>query len=193
MTQLPDNPLIYLIGLAILLGALFSMRHLFGRLKLAQHSATLSLGLLAVLATFALWQDIRGNGPNRSAVYAQSGQIELTRARDGHYYATLLINGSPIEFVVDTGATSVVLTQSAARQAGLDPDTLAFFTEAMTANGPVPTSPVTLKTVDFEGLNDRNVRAFVNGGEMSTSLLGMSYLNRFDRIEISQGKLLLVR
>ena len=115
------------------------------------------------------------------------GRIELPRAPDGHYYATLEVNGTPLRFVIDTGATSMVISQADAVRAGLRRDDLLFFSEAMTANGTVRTAPVSLDTVAIGPFVDRDVRAYVNGGEMDESLLGMSYLDRFDRLEITGG------
>lgn len=193
MTETPDNVLIYITLLAVALAVLYGLRDRLGLVRLAQHTGTLTIGAMIVLGALALWQDVRGQGPGRQAMFAQDGQIELTRARDGHYYATLLLNGAPVDFVVDTGATAVVLSKADAQRAGLDVENIAYFSEAMTANGPVATAPVVLDQVSFGAIQDRRVRAFVNGGEMEGSLLGMSYLNRFEKIEISGGKLILTR
>ena len=63
----------------------------------------------------------------------------------------------------------------------------------MTAHGPVRTAPVRLDDVAIGPFHDNNVRAFVNEGDMRTSLLGMEYLNTFARIEIAGGRLILER
>ncbi|MGB0439794.1 MAG: retropepsin-like aspartic protease family protein, partial [Paracoccaceae bacterium] len=70
---------------------------------------------------------------------------------------------------------------------------LAFFGEAMTANGMVRTAPVLLDRVALGPFQDSNLPASVNAGEMRQSLLGMSYLQRFDRLEISNNRLVLER
>lgn len=127
------------------------------------------------------------------SVLAEDGRIEIPRNADGHFYANLNINGTSIRFVVDTGATDLVLTQEDARRAGLDPDNLPYFGRAMTANGEVRTAPVWLEDVSFSGIDDRDVRASVNEGEMSQSLLGMSYLERFEQITIAGNRLILIR
>ena len=123
----------------------------------------------------------------------QDGRIELVMQPDGHYYMTAAINGKPVEFVVDTGASQVVLTQEDARRVGLNPSDLDFIGSANTANGLVQTAPVRLDTVQVGDMIDKNVRAVVNGGKMDGSLLGMTYLNRFEKIEISRGRLILTR
>lgn len=133
---------------------------------------------LGVMAGYLLWQDISGDVMPRQAVI-EGGAIVLPRARDGHYYATLTIGGTDVEFVVDTGATNVVLSRPDAERLGLDPDAMAFTGEAMTANGTVRTARVTLSDVELGPLRDDILRAYVTDGEMDVSLLGMDFLGRF--------------
>jgi len=127
-----------------------------------------------------------------NAVLVDGGQIELSRARDGHFYAVLEINGNDVEFIVDTGASNVVLTREDAARVGFDPDELSYLGRANTANGTVRTASVRLSTVSFGGTIVNDLRAAVNGGPMFSSLLGMSYLSRFTRIEIEGDRLRLV-
>ena len=63
----------------------------------------------------------------------------------------------------------------------------------MTANGPVSIAPVRLREMTLGPYTDRNVSASVNSGEMKISLLGMSYLNLYSSIEISQKQMILKR
>ncbi|NNU80802.1 TIGR02281 family clan AA aspartic protease [Halovulum dunhuangense] len=121
------------------------------------------------------------------------GSIALPRSPGGSFEATLQVNGVPVRFLVDTGATEVVLSLEDARRAGFDPDRLEFRGRAITANGTVQTAPIRIEEITFAGLTDRNIRASVNGGELGVSLLGMNYLNRFERIEITSDRMLLVR
>jgi aspartyl protease family protein len=106
---------------------------------------------------------------------------------------TLDINDVPVKFVVDTGASDMVLTLKDAERVGLNRADLQFFGRAMTANGEVRIAPVRLDKVSVGGLSDMRVSASVNEGEMTQSLLGMSYLQRWDRIEIVGDELILTR
>ncbi|MGX9353875.1 retropepsin-like aspartic protease family protein [Roseobacteraceae bacterium S113] len=185
-----------LIYLVVLLGAVVfwfiaSNRESMG--KILQQSLLWGLIFLGVIAAYGLWDDIRGTVLPQQAVFEEEGRIELPRMPDGHYYLTAEVNGAQTRFVVDTGATSVVLTQDAARAAGLDPSELAFTSIARTANGSVRTAPVVLDSLNVGAVEARGVRAVVNEGDMPESLLGMSYLQRFDRIEIADGLLILVK
>ena len=126
-------------------------------------------------------------------ISAETGEITVPRSADGHYYLTLQVNDTPIRFVVDTGATDMVLTRADAVTAGVDPGDQGFSGRARTANGTVRVAPVRLDTVAIGPVQDRNVRASVNDGEMDTSLLGMTYLHRFSSIQITNGEMILSR
>lgn len=119
--------------------------------------------------------------------------IELRRASDGHFHATLEVNGRRVRFMVDTGASDIVLSRADAERVGLDPAELRYLGSALTANGPVATAPVRLAVVQFGDFTDTDVRATVNAGALDVSLLGMSYLDRFDSIQISGERMRLVR
>lgn len=148
---------------------------------------------VGVIGAVGLWEDLKSDVVPRQLVLEGGSRIELPLSRDGHYYMTLEANGSPVRFVVDTGATDIVLTRQDAEMLGIDVDDLAFSSIARTANGVVQTAPTVLKTLAAGGVIDRNVRVVVNGGEMDASLLGMRYLRSFSRIEISNRTMVLER
>lgn len=180
-----------LLGSALAAGLFVQSRRNIG--KALQQMVVWALLFVGVVAVYGLWQDISQTVLPKQMVFEDRGQIELPRAPDGHYYVTLELNGTPTRFVVDTGASSMVLTRQAARKAGIDDASLHFLTEAMTANGMVQTARVTLDEVGLGPYTDRRVPAYVNAGDMDNSLLGMSYLDRFSKLEISGGKLVLHR
>ncbi|SMX34515.1 retropepsin-like aspartic protease family protein [Actibacterium lipolyticum] len=185
-----------MIYLVLLLGAIlgyFLVQNRDRLGKVVQQAAVWGLIFVGVIAGIGLWSDIRNTVIPRQAVFAEQGRVEVPRAPDGHFYLTLSVNDAPLRFVVDTGASEVVLTPEDAKKAGLDTSDLAFTSEARTANGVVKTARVKLRDVQLGALVDVNVRAWVNGGEMDTSLLGMSYLQRFEKMEITRDLLVLTR
>jgi aspartyl protease family protein len=123
--------------------------------------------------------------PNRDVEAALDAegraQVVLKRNRAGHYVAGGRINGEPVVFLLDTGATDVALPFAVARRLGLP---LGEERVSRTANGNVRTWSTRLDSVDVGGLTARRVRASVlpnmPGEEV---LLGMSYLKRFDLIQ----------
>lgn len=161
--------------------------------KVAQQAIAWALIFVGAIAAVGLWDDIRSTVRPMQSVVTEAGRVEVPRALDGHYYLTLKVNGQPVDFMIDTGASQVVLTAADAVRIGLDTDSLAYVGRAMTANGEVRTAPVRLDEVALGPVVDEDVRAFVNEGEMDMSLLGMSYLQRWRHIEITGGALVLTR
>ncbi len=143
-----------------------------------------------IAAGYALWSGIRRDSFAVQAV--ENGRIEVPRSGDGHYYITLDVGGQPIEFMADTGATTVVLTKADARKVGIDPDTLMYLGEASTANGMVRTARTRVENVSLGPFEDDQLTVWVNDGDLDISLLGMDYLGRF-RIEIDANKMVLSR
>ena len=189
----PDyGRLIYLglLGSILVVWLLVHNRQSLG--KLAQAAIAWVLIFLGVLAAYGLWDDIRQTVQPRQT-FVNADTIEVPRARDGHFYMTLMVNDVPVDFLVDTGATHLVLTMADAARVGLAPDDLQFTGRAVTANGEVRTAPVQLDRVALGQITDRNIRAWVNQGELEQSLLGMSYLQNWRKIEITSKGLLLSR
>lgn len=180
-----------LLGTAIALSHLVANRGNLGRV--ARQAALWALIFLGAIAVVGLWPTIRDTVVPRQAVLQDGRQITVPMSADGHFYLSLDLNGVPVRFVVDTGASEMVLSARDAARIGLDPGKLIYSGRAMTANGMVQTAPVRLATVALGPVVDQGVRAVVNQGELRESLLGMSYLNRFSRLEIANGRLVLDR
>ncbi len=193
MTSFEIGRLAYLglLGAALLLIVLVQYRGRMGQMM--QQAAIWGLIFIGAIAAVGLWDDITRSSAQVQALASEEGRITVPRARDGHYYLTLSVNDEPVRFVVDTGASAVVLKRADAARAGIDLDALRYFGQAFTANGPVATAPVQLDSIGLGPIQDRNLRAWVNQGEMEHSLLGMEYLQRFGRIEITGGELILTR
>ena len=97
----------------------------------------------------------------------------------------------PIRFLVDTGASDVVLSPSDARKLGFDPDHLKFTRPYNTANGVVWGASVTLNRVAIGPVALDGVAASVNGAAMGQSLLGMSFLGRLSGYAVENGRMTL--
>lgn len=186
--------LIYLGILLTVLGGGFLAARRLKVSQLVQGAAVWVFIFVGAIIVAGLWGDLRNTVAPRQAVFQSAGETRISapRAPDGHYYFTLEINDVPVEFVVDTGATDLVLTRQDAARVGLDLDSLAFLGIASTANGQTRTATVRLDKVQLGPLVEQDVRAVVNGGEMFGSLLGMAYLQHFGRIEIEGNRLTLI-
>jgi len=183
---------IYLVLLLLVVAGYFIVDNRAHLGRVAQQAMIWGLIFVGFIAVFGLWSDIRSDLSPRQSV-SDAGAIELPRAPDGHFYLTAQINGADITFVVDTGATDIVLSQDDARAVGIDPDALDYLGSASTANGVVRTARVTLDDFRLEGMADTRLRAVVNQGDLDGSLLGMAYLDRFSRIEIAGDRMILTR
>jgi len=158
-----------------------------------RHAVLWGLIFVGVAAGYGLWQNMTDRGPSVTG----DGEIVLRAGSDRHFKLDLQVNGTPITFILDTGASDIVLSQDDAARVGLDPDSLPYLGQARTANGTVGLARVELAEVVLaEGgleFRDLNVPAFVNEGELDVSLLGMGYLSRYARIAIEGERLILQR
>ncbi len=185
--------LAYLVILGTVLVSWYLIQNRDSLGRVFKQASAWVLIFLGVIAVIGLWDDISQTVRPTQAVHAEQGRVEVPRSPDGHYYLTLLINDTAVKFVVDTGATSVVLSREDAQRIGFDLDDLQFYQRAQTANGEVRTAPVILDRVALGAIEDRSLPAQVNDGDLFGSLLGMTYLQRWSKIEISNGELVLLR
>jgi aspartyl protease family protein len=113
-------------------------------------------------------------------------EIRIRKRLDGHFNANVEVNGRPISMIVDTGASSIVLTPEDAAKVGIDVDNLAYNLPVLTANGRTLAARVRLDKVAIGPLDRSNVDALVaKHGAMTQSLLGMSFLSRLRSYEFS--------
>jgi aspartyl protease family protein len=117
-------------------------------------------------------------------------ETRLTPGPGGHFHATALVNGQPVEFIVDTGATTIALTLEDARRIGLAVDPSTFTEVGMGAGGPVRGQEVTIDSVSVDGREVRTLRGVVLEG-LQDSLLGQSYLTRIGEVRMSGGVMIL--
>lgn len=187
--QIASLAFLVLLGSAIAFW--FFVENRQGISKTVRQLAVWALIFIGVIAAYGLWGDIRSTVVPTQSLSLDEGRIEVPRAPDGHYHLVLDVNGVPVDFLVDTGASAVVLSRRDAERAGLAPDDLDYYTSARTANGEVATAPVRLEQLG--PFDDGGIRAFVNGGELDKSLLGMDYLQRFGTVQITGDRLILAR
>lgn len=120
--------------------------------------------------------------------------VEIPRRTNGHFVTRVRINGAPVEMMVDTGASSVVLTPQDAERAGIDTSKLNYSIPVSTANGRAMVALVQLRAISIGDIGASNVRAHIAGpGALSQSLLGMSFLSRLRSYEVRNGVLILRR
>jgi aspartyl protease family protein len=118
--------------------------------------------------------------------------VEIVRAAGGEFTVRADVNGRRIQMLIDTGATSVVLTPEAAKTAGLPVDLLKYDVPIETAKGRGRAASVTLDRLAVGNIVERRVPALVSEpGDLKTSLLGMSFLNRLESFEVRGSRIVL--
>jgi aspartyl protease family protein len=118
--------------------------------------------------------------------------VQIARTQSGEFALKAKINGVEAAMVIDTGATSVVLTYETAKAAGLPLELLLYDVDVETASGHTRAARLTLDRLAIGKLVERSVPALVvPHGQMKTNLLGMSFLDRLESWEVHADKLML--
>ena len=113
-------------------------------------------------------------------------EVRIRKRLDGHFTATVKVNGKSISMIVDTGASTIVLRPEDAKKAGIDVSRLTYRVPVLTANGRTIAARVRLDEVAIGPLDRKKVDALVaQPGALTQSLLGMSFLSRLRSYEFS--------
>jgi len=118
-------------------------------------------------------------------------EIAVDSGAGGHFWLEAEVNGIDIPFIVDTGASAVVLTEGDAARIGLHVNEQDFTLRFQTANGEIAAAPVRLDRVRIGDLIVDDVEAAVVNAPLETSLLGMTFLDRLVGYQVEDGRLLL--
>ncbi len=144
-----------------------------------QGRALLWLGALGLLAALiALFQALLPQNGGIVESFSEGGRamVVVQRGDHGHYVAEGAINGRPVVFLIDTGATDVALPESLARELGLE---FGPRVRVVTAGGPMDAWMTRLDSVSIGDLALSNVRGTITRGALDEVLLGMSFLRHF--------------
>lgn len=129
---------------------------------------------------------------DRSSTHVEvsAGTVTLPRAADGHFYAEAQVNGMPIKFMVDTGATSIALSREDAQRAFIATDPAMDQVIGSGASGAVKGQFVRLERVSLGPAEVRDMDAAVLAGGKQ-SLLGQSFLSKFNSVTIEDDRMVL--
>jgi aspartyl protease family protein len=191
--------LIYRLGWLALIGASV-LAFARARPKSALRNAAIWVAIFVVLTGIMSFKDdaafigkrfLGALSPMQGMAH-EDGSVSFPAGPDGHFHIQAIVNGGRVTFMVDTGASDIVLAPNDARRIGFDPDMLEFDQLAETANGTVSGAAIRLDSLTVGPIDMGGVPATVNGADMSESLLGMEFLNRLHGWRVENGVLTLV-
>ncbi|MDB5428400.1 MAG: family clan aspartic protease [Phenylobacterium sp.] len=164
----------------------------------ARHAA-IWVGVVAVLFVGVAYrgelagvaQRVRSEFAPAYPVATGAHELVVTQDNGGGFFVMGQINGRPVRFLIDTGASDTVLSPADARRLGVDVAALHFDHVAETANGLGYGAPFTADSLAVGPIKFANVPMAINQSPMSYSLLGMTFLRRLDSFEVRGSKLVL--
>jgi aspartyl protease family protein len=128
---------------------------------------------------------------NATSGFADSGEVVLNRAADGHYYAQGNADGAALRFLVDTGATVVALTESDAQQLGHYLSGSELTVVGRGVSGAVKGKAVTIARLSVGNISAENVPAVIIPEGLPVSLLGQAFLSKIAHVTISDNRMTL--
>ena len=192
---------LYVVGLVAMLAMVSSGLIFMHRINLGEVIRNISIwtGLAIVLLlgfTYrseltGIYYRVIGELVPGQAIILEGNTIILSVSRDGHFYANGKANGKKLRFMIDTGASDVVLSPVDASRIGINVEKLQFTKTYQTANGIGLGAPYRLNSLAIGSLEYAKFAVSVNKSDMVTSLLGMSFLERLQSFEFRGSKLYL--
>lgn len=166
------------------------------------HSLKLAVAVLVLGLALVFFIDRDGAGtpapasrplaaPAPRAAVPSVSELVLQAGAHGHFTVEAMVNGTPITFLVDTGASAIYLTPDDAARLGWTPQRLTYSERYSTASGVVHAAPVTLRSLRIGQLEFYDLPASVGQQPSSISLLGMTFLKRFQSYEVRGDRLIL--
>ncbi len=172
----------------------------------ARNMGILVVGCLLIAGALGHFSRTGDAGPEPAAQARQASEPPVSQAAqseatgdemivragpNGHFMVDAVVDGVEIRFLVDTGASSVVLTAADAERLGYRLDGLEYSERYQTANGEILGAPVILPELRIGDLEIEDVRSSVIRAPLSTSLLGMTFLSRLESFEVRAEGLIL--
>jgi len=198
LSGLAQGQLVYLIAWlcliasGIVLGSRFALRH-------SLRNVAIWTTIFAILGLGYLYRDFFADTYERfraeilpaEPVAVGEHTLVLTQSDTGEFVATGTVNGTAVSFLIDTGASDIVLAPQDAQRIGVDVSTLTYNLPSETANGIGNGAPLTVNTLTLGRIDLQHVSVVVNQAPMGRSLLGLAFLRRLKSFSFSGQKLTL--
>jgi aspartyl protease family protein len=190
--------LLYRLGLLVLVGSAVA-RMFRGRYGEAAKMTLIWAGVVLALAIGYTYRFELKDISNRvmaemvpGHAAARGRTVEMARTSAGDFHISTQVNGAKVSMVLDTGASTVMLTRDAAVAAGLPVEMIKYNVNIDTANGRTYAAAAIIDRIAVGGIVERNVPALIaQPGTLKTSLLGMSFLSRLQGWEVRGDKVVM--
>ncbi len=189
--------LIWGIGALVLVGSALAARRLaWGQtIKYALAWVAIFIGLYALVLfkdDFAMvWNRAKADLGYGTVATVRGGETVIPRAQDGHYWVTATVNGKPVEFLIDTGATMTAITPETARTLGLEVDRSGIPMIVGTANGEIEAWPSQVDAITVGNISMGPLDVQVSDVPDSVNLLGMNWLSTLGRWRVEGREMVL--
>ncbi len=137
----------------------------------------------------SIWERVKADISGTAGQSISGEAIELRRQDDGHYWITVDINGKPVRFMVDSGATMTAINATTAKEAGVEADGYPIILS--TANGRVAAKRATVQSLVVGPHKIENHPVVVSESFGDVNLLGMNFLNDMQSWRVESNKMIL--
>jgi aspartyl protease family protein len=117
--------------------------------------------------------------------------VSFDAGSNGHFYVPAALNGKNVDFIADTGASDIFLTQEDAKKIGISTYNLNYSLIYNTANGQVKAAQTNVQSLAVGPIVLNNIPVSISENNGGVSLLGMAFFNKLSRYEVKEGKLTL--
>lgn len=188
--------MVYLLGFLVLVGSAL----VAGRASLGSMAKMALVWLVIFVIGFVIFSyrseltgifSRLGAEANPAGGLISDGELRLRPRQDGHFWVRVEVNGKPVTFLVDSGASAIGLSTDAARTIGMDIDALRYDGVVQTANGAMRVAPIRLDRIEVGPIVRRDLAGFVAPGIGDTNVLGMNFLNSLSSWRVEDGWLIL--
>ncbi len=186
--------IVYVVLLLFLIAGGVSIRGQGGWLKTLRNILGIALAFLLLIVGYTYKDQLGGVYSRVKAEIIPGrpqnlggGEVILRRnGRSGQFETTALVNGTETTFMVDTGASSVVIPYDEAKRIGIADTDLNYILQVSTANGTTFVAPIRLNALKIGDIVVNDIRAAVSQpGELDGGLLGMTFLDRLEGYSVS--------
>jgi aspartyl protease family protein len=123
---------------------------------------------------------------------AEGEAVSIRKSLNGHFDASGQVNGTTVDFLIDTGATTIALSHADALRVGFSERDLSYTLIINTANGQARAAPVRIESITIGSITRTGLRAMVaEPGKLDQSLLGMNFISSLTAFEMRQGEVIL--